>query len=108
MNNTDFLSFDEHLQEVVVLWEVKAVAVLIGGFFAGAGTANGLKQGLVSGIFTGAIVNVTLVYRGTSLDVVALSLAVAFCLALAGGWFGGQLFPPLGRKRLNGIGPATL
>ncbi len=85
MNNTDFLSFDEHLQEVVVLWEVKAVAVLIGGFFAGAGTANELKQGLVSGIFTAAIVNVTLVYRGTSLDVVAL---VA----------GGRILPGVGRQ----------
>ncbi len=105
---SDSLSLNEYMQEWVLIWEIKAVALLLGGMAAGAGTVNGIKQGLVAGIVTGAVLNVVLAFRHTTLELVAFSMLLSFGLALAGGWFGGQLFPPVvSRKRLKGLGPGT-
>jgi hypothetical protein len=109
LNNSDLLSLDEYMQEVFLMWELKCVALLLGGMLAGYGTANGLKQGLAAGIATGMVMTMALGYRHASLEMVGLSVVLAFMLAVVGGWFGGQLFPPVvARKRLKGMGPATM
>ena len=39
------------LQDQIITWEIKALAVMAGGFLAGMATPNGLKQGLFVGVF---------------------------------------------------------
>jgi ABC-type antimicrobial peptide transport system permease subunit len=106
LNVSDKFSMDDTTQESMFLWALRAVALLLGGIVAGAGTANGLKQGLMAGMFSGAVMNVIMVYRNSKPEVVVLSLLLSFALSLIGGWFGGQLLPRVVvRKRLDGIGP---
>ena len=100
---------DSYLQEKVVTWEIKALATLLGGALAGACATNGFKQGLLTGVLTGAALNVALAFRAAHLDVVALTMLSSLSLSLAGGWFGGQLFPPTSPyKRQKGMGPASI
>jgi hypothetical protein len=107
--NNDFLSFDLSVEETVLLWEMRALAMLIGGMLAGAGTANGLKQGLITGIIIGALLNISLAMRHTAVEYVGMSMTLSFALATLGAWFASQLFPPLAsRKRAKGLGPGTL
>jgi len=109
LNAIDTLSLDEFMQESVVLWELKAVALLLGGGLAGAGSANGLKQGLVAGLVCCAVMNVILALRHANVEVVVLSMGLSFSLTLLGGWFGSQLFPPVvpRTRRLTEVGAAT-
>jgi hypothetical protein len=96
---------ESQFQARLVTWEISAVAVLLGGGFAGATTPNGPKQGLVVGLGAGillvgiALGNPNFVYQASEFLVVAV-----IALTIAGGWFGTQLFPPLGplshRKRI--------
>jgi hypothetical protein len=104
LNLSDQFSLNEYMQESVVEWELRGVALLLGGIVAGAGTTNGLKQGFMTGMFTAAVMNVLIAYRHAKPEVVALSLALSFTLPLLGGWFGGQLLPRVvARKRLDGM-----
>jgi hypothetical protein len=106
LNVSDKFSMDDTMQESMLLWALRAVALLLGGIVAGAGTVNGLKQGLMAGMFSGAVMNVIMVSRNSKPEVVVLSLLLSFALSLIGGWFGGQLLPRVVvRKRLDGIGP---
>jgi hypothetical protein len=108
LNNTDFLSLDAHMQEVLLLWEVKGLAFILGGLLAGSGTVNGLKQGLVTGIVTAALMNGMVAYERAHIETVGLTILLAFTLPAVGAWFGAQLFPPVtARKRLQGVGPGT-
>ena len=108
LNNTNWLSLDAYSQEAMLLWEVKGLALLLGGFLAGAATANGLKQGLVVGIVTAALMNALLAYQQAHLQTVELTTLLAFVLPLAGAWFGAQVIPPASaRRRLQGAGPGT-
>ena len=40
------MSLNSHMQAELVTWEITALMVALGAGLAGAGTANGLKQGL--------------------------------------------------------------
>jgi hypothetical protein len=102
------LGTTDELQDRFVTWEIKTLALLLGGAFAGATTNNGLKQGLVVGVATSVILVGIQISRLDQWEPVAvLTMASALTLSLAGGWFGSQLFPPVvnfrGRSRL---GPA--
>jgi hypothetical protein len=99
------LQIDTHLQAQLVTWEIAALAMLFGGGFAGATTFNGLTQGLWVGITSGVVLlGIRLANTGFSFQLLTLTLASSMCLALAGGWFGSQLLPPIyappRRKRL--------
>ncbi len=107
--NNDVLAFDLSVEETVLLWEMRALAMLLGGMLAGVGTSNGLKQGLITGIIIGALLNISLAMRHTAVEYVGASMAMSFGLATLGAWFASQLFPPLAsRKRAKGLGPGTL
>jgi hypothetical protein len=107
--SNDALATDGYLQEKVVTWEIKALAILLGSALAGISTSNGFKQGLLVGLFSGAVLNFVLEYRGAHFDVVALTMVSSLSLSVAGGWFGSQLFPPVGPlARHKGMGPASV
>jgi hypothetical protein len=94
---------NDHLQAQLVTWEIIGLATLLGAAIAGATTRNGTKQGLCVGI--GACVVLLGIYLGnTALPIDRLVHTVSCILPLTflGGWFGGELFPPvqpLGRGR---------
>jgi hypothetical protein len=90
------LSVDSHLQAQLVTWEICALALLTGSAFAGATTANGLKQGLAVGIGASSILLGLGIAKGTlEPNLLIFTVTCAVALGLVGGWFGGQLFPPL-------------
>jgi hypothetical protein len=103
------LAISSQLQARLIGWEIAGLTTLLGAGLAGATTLNGLKQGLCVGI--GAAVVIVGIQVGNSklvLESVVLLLAGVFALSLAGGWFGGQLFPAIiaaGRRRsLSSLG----
>jgi hypothetical protein len=103
----DKLSASVELQDWLVTWEIKALAILFGGAVAGSTTSNGLKQGLCVGLVTTAVLLGVQANRNTP-TLFALTLISSLTLALAGGWFGSQLLPPVvPYKRSRGIGPAS-
>lgn len=84
------------MQDRIITWEIKALAVLVGAALAGSTTTNGLKQGLFMGMAT-SIILVAVQAPSTDrwLEVALLILVGTFSLSMVGGWFGGQLFPPI-------------
>src|SRR5262249_7410290 len=98
------LSSASHFQDRMLLMEISALVTLAGAAFAGATSYNGLKQGLCVGV--GTCVILAGIYLGNAkapLEATALSLVSTLILSLAGGWFGGQLFPPVIPKRRQQI-----
>jgi len=104
------LTSDGFWQDRVVTWEIQALAILIGGAVAGYNTANGLKQGACVGLLTSMALMVFLfnINRRTTPEVAALTVVGCFCLCLVGGWFGGQLFPPIVPQRSRRLDAAAL
>jgi hypothetical protein len=104
------LSIDSHFQAHVLTWEITILALLAGGVWAGATTANGLKQGLCVGAATvSVLVGVRLSGRSIHMDTLAATVVTALAFCALGGWFGGQLFPPLGdyvRRKIFGAASA--
>jgi hypothetical protein len=91
------------LQDRLITWEIKALAMLVGAALAGATTQNGLKQGLFVGLVAGVVlVGVQAPLNDGWWDVAFWTMASTLSLSLAGGWFGGQLFPPVVKIRNRG------
>jgi hypothetical protein len=85
------------IQQTLLTLEISALAVFIGGAFAGATTWNGTAQGAWLGILGSAIfLGYQLGYRQVN-DPATLGLYVGGILALGflGGSFGGRLLPPI-------------
>jgi hypothetical protein len=103
---SDFVALQQ-MQDQIVTWEIKALAVLVGGAVAGSNTHNGLKQGLCVGVASGSMLVISLgVTHRAAFDVAGLTLISVLSLSLVGGWFGSQLLPPVVPvKRLRGLGP---
>jgi hypothetical protein len=99
------LEIKSHLQAQLIGWEVCALATLFGAGLAGSSTFNGLKQGLCVGI--GSSLILAGVYLGNPKIMMESTLFMiigVMAMTIAGGWFGGQLFPPIHhRKRRNRI-----
>ncbi len=102
------LSTSDQIQDQVITWEIKALALLLGGCLAGATTPNGLKQGLVAALGAGAVlIGIQIPYAKQPLEFALLTAVSACGLITAGGWFGSQLFPPVIKfKRKKGFGGA--
>jgi hypothetical protein len=102
------LSTSDQLQDQVITWEIKALALLVGGCLAGATTANGLKQGLVAALGVSAVlIGTQAPYAKQPVEVAVFTVVSAFTLTTAGGWFGSQLFPPVIKfKKKKGFGGA--
>ena len=90
------LGTDSTLQDRIIVWEVRALALLLAGFMAGALTSNGLKQGLIVSVAASTIlIGIQTTKPGDVVEAVAIILVSTFGLGMAGGWFGGALFPPV-------------
>ncbi len=99
------LATDTHDQDALITWEVKALFVLLGGALGGMNTSNGFKQGLCVAILTTGILLVVPAHHA-SLLIGLLTALSTFSLCIAGGWFGGQLLPPVVKFRnRRGLGP---
>ncbi len=84
------------MQDRLITWEIKSLAILVGGALAGATTPNGMKQGLFVGFAASLIlVGVQAPPTDAWLRAAGLIACSTFSLAMVGGWFGGQLFPPV-------------
>lgn len=102
-------------QAKFLTWEISALTMLVGGAIGGANTNNGLKQGIIVGVLSCVgLIGIYLV-RGDATGTTAATLGwyllgfevhqgvaligstvlAVMPLAVAGGWFGGQLLPPL-------------
>lgn len=90
------LTTTSDLQDRLITWEIKLLALIVGGVLAGATTKNGLKQGLVVGFASGvALVGFQAPTTDRWLEIALFTLVGTTCLCSVGGWFGGNLFPPL-------------
>jgi hypothetical protein len=97
------LTISSQLQAQLVSMEITALAALFGAAFAGATTRNGLKQGMCVGIAAAAIVlGMQISSPKFALEPALFTLSGIITVALVGGWFGGQLFPPIGERRKRG------
>ena len=104
------LSISTQLQAKLVTWEVTALAMLVGSAVAGSCRINSLKQGLYVGLASGIVlIGFRLSTNPSAWFDAFLTFFSCLCLALAGSWFGGSLFPPLisVRKRKE-LGPETV
>jgi len=94
------LRLQSKLQAELVTWEIAGLLALLAAAFAGAMTSNGLKQGLCVGVGTAIVlIGTHFGNRASVLEHTVLLVASAFCLTVVGGWFGGQLFPPIVGRR---------
>jgi hypothetical protein len=103
------IKVNDHLQAQLVTWEIVGLLTLFGAAFAGATTRNGLKQGLCVGIGTCVVlVGNQLGGKGVQPELVIYTVGSVLGLTIAGGWFGGQLFPPVrATMRRRGLGSAA-
>jgi hypothetical protein len=103
------LRVTDHLQAQLVTWEIIAWGTMFGGAIAGATTSNGLKQGLCVGV--GASIVLVGNYLGGKaflLEQSSYIVVTIVCLTIVGGWFGGQLFPPVQAiPRFRSVGAAS-
>jgi hypothetical protein len=98
------LKIESQLQAQLVSWEIIGLAVLVGSGLAGATTANGMKQGLFVGCFScAALLALQMGNPKATLEKLVFITLLTLGLSLAGGWFGGQLFPPVVGSRRNKV-----
>jgi hypothetical protein len=94
------LRLQSKLQAELVTWEIAGLLTLLAAAFAGATTRNGLKQGLCVGVGVAVVlVGTHFGSRSAVLDQTILLVFSVLCLTVVGGWFGGQLFPPIPAPR---------
>lgn len=94
------LTISSQLQAQLVSMEIAALAALLGAGFSGAGTRNGFKQGLCVGVAASLIVlGIQIASPKFALESSLFTMAGIVTVSLVGGWFGGQLFPPLSSSR---------
>jgi hypothetical protein len=102
-NSNGTLAITSHLQARLIGWEIAGLATLLGSGLAGATTFNGLKQGLCVGVGAAIVFIGIQIGQPTPLpESLVLTISSLFVLTLAGGWFGGQLFPPIVATRRRG------
>jgi hypothetical protein len=90
------LSINSDLQWQLITWEIAALATFLGASLAGATTLNGFTQGLCVGLGAATLLAGFHLAQGNfDLDHAVLVSTSALFLSAGGGWFGGQLFPPI-------------
>lgn len=87
------LAITTQLEDQVAYGEVFALFILLGGVIAGAGSPNGLKQGVVAAMGLGFLM-AGIFWKGPNAPSVIYPVLCAVFLAPVGGWFGSELLPP--------------
>jgi hypothetical protein len=88
--------YETAFQDNLIIWQLRVFAGVVGGLIAGMMTTNGFKQGLLVGLGSSVILMGVQISRpGDLLLAWGMVLLISFSAAIAGGWFGGALFPPL-------------
>jgi hypothetical protein len=97
------LNLDSQLQAQLVTWEICALALFSGACLAGSNQRNGMMQGLCVGAGAGSILmGFGLASATVPAHLLMFTVTMAIPIGILGGWFGGQLLPPLVRvKRLK-------
>jgi hypothetical protein len=115
LSSPDIPQLETQRQAQFLTWEISVLAILIGGSWAGSNSNNGLKQGLVVGIISSAMLAAILFWRGDSsatetttflfavfgfkgsalAEKIVFTVLSVLPLGIVGGWFGGQLLPPV-------------
>lgn len=114
------ISVNSQYHAKFVTWEFSVLIMLVGAAFSGSNTKNGLKQGLIVGLVTSIAVilfytrlerfevpqTILFIYfiplkpdLPDAWPVVLMTLYTVLPLGILGGWFGGQLLPPLLRTQ---------
>jgi DNA-directed RNA polymerase subunit RPC12/RpoP len=107
-NGPGRLSLGSNLESQLITWEIAALATFLGASLAGATTLNGFTQGLCVGLGAATVMTgIHLAQDRFNLDQAVLVSMSALFLSAGGGWFGGQLFPPIYRASRR-RGPAWL
>ncbi|MBX9678781.1 MAG: hypothetical protein K2X38_08440 [Gemmataceae bacterium] len=87
-------------QERMLTYQLVGLIALFAGAFAGSNTFNGLKQGIFVGILgAGLYVGMQLTRMEMPSETIFFLASVIFAVATLGGFFGGQLFPPVAKQR---------
>lgn len=90
------LRLDDHLQSQLVTWEICALSLLAGGAIGGTNCCNGTKQGICVGVGSSSVLlGLGMASGSLSLHLLLFNVTSAISLGLVGGWFGGQLLPPV-------------
>jgi hypothetical protein len=102
------LATSHEMQDRIITWEIKALAVILGGALAGATATNGFKQGILVGLFATVILIGAQASQTEAVPEMAFWTTIStFSLGMAGGWFGGQLFPPVVKRERLGAAAYT-
>jgi hypothetical protein len=104
------MSLNSHLQAELVTWEISGLVVLLGAGLAGTSAVSGLKQGLCVAILSNLFFLAIRLGTGQvpSLERMVFTLLGVLLLSAVGGWFGGQLFPPVVAQARKGLGRGSL
>jgi hypothetical protein len=90
------LASADEFQDHIVIWEIKALALFCGGLFAGANKRNGFKQGVIVGLGTAVLLIGAQIPRYPNWwQAMPFVIISSLTLPVVGGWFGGQLLPPV-------------
>lgn len=115
MAGTDAPPLDTQRQAQFLTWEISVLALLIGGAFAGSNSSNGFKQGLLVGSIASFLLVIIYLWKGDNnatdtptwvfsffgfkgsamVERIVFTVLSVMPLGIAGGWFGGQLLPPV-------------
>lgn len=99
------LRLESHLQAKIVTWEIAGVLMFLGGAFAGATTRTGLKHGVLVGLGAGVVLlGHTLATNLDAIEPTVLLVGSVFVLSAVGGWFGGELLPPVVARSRSRVG----
>jgi hypothetical protein len=89
-----------HLTERIIVYQIIALASLIGGSIAGSSSRNGFKQGLCTGILAAALyLGVQLANPKAVLEISIFTASALIIMSIGGGVFGSTLFPPLAKEQ---------
>src|SRR5262249_2339907 len=87
---------ESQLQARLIIWEISALAVLLGSSLAGANTFHGLQQGMCVGLAAGLLVGgYRYAQHSVALEEIIFVSLCIFGFSAVGGWFGCRLFPPI-------------
>jgi hypothetical protein len=89
-------SYHSALHDDLMTWELRVLALIVGGAFSGSCTFNGSVQGAWVGLLSCILLTgLRLGYYPGKFDSLLWMMGLVLAVPFFGGWFGGKLLPPL-------------